>query len=406
MGSNLKTLLILAGGKEAIAGLKTAKNMNLNVVVADGDIDAPCRKYADDFIHVNIYDADKTLDAVKNYVQNNNIHGVITIAADNPISVAKVGKYLGLNAVSVETASISCDKVRMKDLFKKNNIPIPWYRQVRSPEDILKILIERPGEYVLKPVDSRGSRGVIRLSNRDKISEAYYYSISYSPAKKLILEEWLDGDQLSSESIVWGGKSFLCGLADRHYDRLPQLYPYVVEDGGETPSKYSPEINNEIDKLITAAAQAIGLINGSIKGDIVLTKKGPYIIEVAARLSGGYFSTDTIPVVYNYSIIKQVINISLGLSPEIPLAPLIPIKYQANRFLFLKPGLIKSIKYNKICDNNILLKEIYIKPGDKINLMNNHTKRAGMVLAVSNTREKAIKKCEQEIKRIIIEQVH
>ena len=34
--------------------------------------------------------------------------------------------------------------------------------------------------------------------------------------------------------------------------------------------------------------------NGTIKGDIVLVKGKPYIIEIASRLSGGWMSSDQI----------------------------------------------------------------------------------------------------------------
>ncbi len=56
-----------------------------------------------------------------------------------------------------------------------------------------------------------------------------------------------------------------------------------------------------------------GLKNGIIKGDVVLSKdKKPYIIEVACRLSGGWFSSHQIPdakisfipIIFNKCLIK------------------------------------------------------------------------------------------------------
>jgi biotin carboxylase len=401
---NIKTLLILSGGKEAISGIITAKNMDLKVVVADGDSNAPGKKYADIFLCVNIYSPKDTLNAVKIFSRKNKIDGVIAIATDNPTSVAVVANYLGLPGPSLETASISSNKVQMKDIFKKNSIPIPWYCSITSQDQLEQIIKLRPDKYVLKPSDSRGSRGVIRLSQLDKVSEAWQYSNKHSNSGILILEEWLYGEQLSSESLVWREESYLCGLADRKYDRLDDLYPYVVEDGGETPSKYSPNIDDSIDRLMTKAAVAIGLTNGSIKGDIVKTKKGLFIIEVAARLSGGYFSTDTIPNVYHYSIIEQIIKIALGLTPSLPTKPLINHKFQANRFLFLNPGKVVSIRHKKINDDELFYNDLYVKEGEIVSLINNHTKRGGMALAISNSRSKAIKKCKSAIENMLVDQ--
>lgn len=398
-----KTILILSGGVEALEGIRIAHRMGLRVAVADGNPEAPGRDLADDFLLANIYDAEDVLAAVKRYTDSNVINGVITVAADNPMSVALTTKYLNLPGPTKETAAIATNKLLMKDAFSKSKVPTAWYKSVETPADVLAVLNSRPGKYVLKPLDSRGSRGVVRLEEPIEIEKVWQSSIKHSKSQQLILEEWMEGKQLSTESIVWKGKSYLCGVADRNYDRLEKLYPYVVEDGGETPSQYSPGIDEELTELITAAAGCIGIESGSIKGDIVVTDKGLYIIEVAARLSGGYFSTHTIPNVYGINIIEQVIKIALGEEPKLPQLPLKNVAFQANRFLFLQQGKVKSIKNLPNNDPEIVVFKLYIKEGQEISSVRNHTQRGGMVLCVSDTRERAISKCKQVINDLKIE---
>ena len=398
-----KTILILSGGFEALEGIRIAHRMGLRVVVADGNPEAPGRDLADDFLLANIYDAEEVLAAVKRYTDSNVINGVITVAADNPMSVALTTKYLNLTGPSKETAAIATNKLLMKEIFAKNNLSVPWYKSVKTPDEISDILYSRSGKYVLKPIDSRGSRGVVRLSSSNEIVNAWQYSIQYSKLKQLILEEWIEGSQLSAESLVWKGKTYLCGVADRNYNKLEELYPYVVEDGGETPSRYSPDVDYKLTELMTASTRCIGLENGSIKGDIVLTDKGPYIIEVAARLSGGYFSTHTIPHVYGVNIIEQVIKIALGEIPELPQLPLKNKAFQANRFLFFPKGRVKTIKNNFSKDTETIVFKLYVKEGQKIPSIRNHTQRGGMILCVSDTRERATSKCKQIINDLKIE---
>ena len=55
------------------------------------------------------------------------------------------------------------------------------------------------------------------------------------------------------------------------------------------------------------------LVNGPIKGDIVLDKK-VYVIEIASRLSGGYFCTDQIPLTTGVDLVEQTIYFSIGRS--------------------------------------------------------------------------------------------
>ena len=40
----------------------------------------------------------------------------------------------------------------------------------------------------------------------------------------------------------------------------------------------------------------MGVTDGTVKGDIVVHKGEPYVIELAARLSGGFFCTREIPL--------------------------------------------------------------------------------------------------------------
>jgi hypothetical protein len=50
---------------------------------------------------------------------------------------------------------------------------------------------------------------------------------------------------------------------------------------------------------------------GVIKGDLIIKGGIIYVVEFAYRLSGGGFSTITIPNVYNYSLIDNAIKMGL-----------------------------------------------------------------------------------------------
>ena len=387
----MKNLLILSGGYEAIEAVNIAKKMGLNVILCDGNTKAPARKFADEFLHASIYHPKDILKAIRKYPSKKSINGVITVAADNPVSVAIVGKYLRIKCLSKKTAEIATDKLKMKKVLKKKNILIPWFRKIKNLDQLKNTISRRPSEYVLKPADSRGSRGVIRLSNLAQCKKAFKYSIKYSNSKKLILEEWIEGYQLSSESIVVNYKTYLCGLADRNYERLDELYPYVVEDGGETPSKFSSnKLTKKINSLMNKVCELINLKEGSIKGDLILSNNNLYLIEFATRLSGGLFSTHTIPQVYDYDLVKNVIKISLNEKPDLPPDPLTVKKYQANRFIFIPQGRIQKISGFPKINKNIINFNLNVKEGDLIKKITNHTMRAGGVLTVGSTRLHAI----------------
>jgi len=389
MGEIMSNILVLGGNEEAFDGIQHIKDLGHNVILCDGNPKAISRTIVDDFICANIYDEKEVVENVSKAVLNKagGIDGVMTIATDSSKSVAAIADKLGLHSYSIETADLSTNKFKMKLAFAKHGLPIPWFKKITSIDQLKETIQEhKDKEFVLKPVDSRGARGVIRINKDSNLTFAFNFSIKYSKAKELILEEWLEGHQLSTESVIWDDSYALCGVADRNYSNLDKIYPHVVEDGGETPSIFSPQINGELNDLIYKAANAIGLKRGTIKGDIVLTHKGLYIIEIAVRLSGGYFSTTTIPQVYGNDLIKASLDISLGIRPEFNQFSLKPIQYQANRFLFLKPGKIKKVDIDLSNFKKKIIKKyvLYVNKGDIINKITNHTERAGMVLCIGN----------------------
>jgi biotin carboxylase len=400
MQSSSKTILILCGGLEAVEGIQSARQMSLNVVVMDGNENCPGREYANDFICGNIYDPDEVVTSIENYKGKEHLNGVITIAADNVLSVARASEYLGLCGITARTAELSSDKYLQKINLRESGLPVPWFTMINNKIQLKNILFSNAGKYILKPVDSRGARGVVRIDTVDDIDFAYSHSISFSKSNQLILEEWIDGPQLSVESLVWNYTSYLCGVADRNYEHIANYYPFVVENGGETPSRLSPDIDYHLNELLSKAAKSIGLEKGTIKADVIVNNDVLYIIEVATRLSGGFWSTLTIPKVYGIALVEEAIKIAIGDKPQLPNLPLKNLAYQSNRFIFPPKGKVVSIIKEKLNDPHIMKDLLYVKEGTVITDIDNHTKRAGMIMAVCSTREQAIESCEQAMNRI------
>ena len=122
-----------------------------------------------------------------------------------------------------------------------------------------------------------------------------------------------------------------------------------------------------------------------------------YIIEIASRLSGGFFSTITIPLVYRINLIEKAILLSLGQKPVPPPNQLKNYCFQANRFFFPKPGIVKKIIKPNVQNLPKYVKyfELNTKIGDKIIPIANHPMRNGSVLVTGKTRRDAILHAEK-----------
>ena len=123
-------------------------------IVCDKDLNAPGFKYADYKIYGSIYSGTKLLNSVVNFNKKNKISGVIAMASDASIMVAKIANKLKLNGISLKTARLSTNKLEMKKKFQKCGISVPWFKEIKSLIQLKKILKKNKFKYIIKPIDN------------------------------------------------------------------------------------------------------------------------------------------------------------------------------------------------------------------------------------------------------------
>ena len=391
----MKTLLIVSGGVEAVPGIQRAKEMGLYVVVSDGSPTASGFEYADDCIIASTYDVNETVQKVKHYHETvGKIDGVICIASDVPLTVASVAKELDLPGIPVEVAELAMDKMAMKKKFKTDGLPMPDFVEIYGYDELINTIENWGYPIVIKPVDSRGARGVLKLTEKVDLQWAWNHSKKNSPTGRVMLEKYLKGPQISTEAIIVNGVGYPIGFSDRNYEFEDKFSPYIIENGGGFPSNIAAHYQNSISEMAIKAGLSMGITNGIAKGDMVLTEEGPKVIEIAARLSGGWFSTDQIPLGLGIDLIGSAIKLALG--EEIQKNNLLPEFHKgvAIRYFFPKPGIIKDINIPNRYENINWIHRVgfFVKLGDMIEEVTNHTKRAGFVITTGKTREIAVER--------------
>ena len=120
-------LLIIGAGIEQIYAYQTAKKMGFSVVGTDANPNAPALIYSDEKLIASTRDPQATIEAVKSLKDYKSIKGVITLANDVPYTVAYVAEVLGLPSISLQTAALSSDKLKMKNRFKDSDVNTPIF---------------------------------------------------------------------------------------------------------------------------------------------------------------------------------------------------------------------------------------------------------------------------------------
>ncbi len=402
-----KTLMIVGAGAEQVPAYESAKRRGLFVVGTDMNPDAPGLALADHVIIVSTRNAEETAEKALAFHEQHPIDGVMTIANDVPYTVACVAKAIGLRSISLEAARCVTDKFLMKQRFKGHNVACPWFARVDSPDDLIRYLDAEPNtDFVLKPVDGRGARGVLLIDNSVNVDWAIEESRRWGDSGKLILEKFIPGMQLSTESFLLNGKCYTPAIAERNYARLEQFKPNIIEDGGTIPAPIDDAMRNAIDDLILRGAAALGIHEGIVKGDLVIDEQGrPMIIELAARLSGGWFATHQIPAASGVDLVSVVISYSLG--EPIVESTLLPTCERATaiRYWFPPEGRIVSISGEAELQKSpgLISYGFFRGPGKLQPKIKMHPDRFGFAIVSADSRDDALSRIDHALASISIE---
>jgi biotin carboxylase len=183
------------------------------------------------------------------------------------------------------------------------------------------------------------------------------------------------------------------GFSDRNYEYLERYAPFFIENGGDLPSHLPASVQDKVKNLVGRAASALGITTGTVKGDIVVHQGEPYMIELAARLSGGFFCTREIPLNTGVDFIGAAIRLALGetVAPE-ELSPRrqIPV---VQRYAFPQPGKVMSVSGEEDARRLPGISDVVVtaQPGDVIPPAGDKRPSAAMVLATGDTHAAALK---------------
>lgn len=395
-----KKIMILGASILQLPAIKKAKELGLDVIAVDMDSDAI--GFQEDGIIcevISTIDTKRVLECAKKH----RIDGIMTLASDMPMcTVAAVSKELGLVGVTEETALKATNKAEMRMTLKKHGVPVPMFYRVSTKVEYLSAVkkIKSAGyRCIVKPADNSGSRGIVLLEDySDKIIEhAFNYSKAHSRGGELMVEEFMEGAEVSVETLSLHGECHVIQITDK----LTTGAPYFVEMGHSQPSLLEQQIQNKIREVATAANHAIGIKDGPSHTEIKVTKDGPKIVELGARLGGDNITTHLVPLSTGVDMVECSIRIALGEQPDY-----LP-KYQkasAIRYIETTKGDIRDITGLEIAGQIPDIRQVSIVHGIGFHAgqIKSSVDRVGFVIAQSNTVESAVESCEKAIRNIKI----
>lgn len=394
-----KKIMILGASILQLPAIQRARKMGLYVVAVDMNPDAI--GFGEAGI---IKEVISTIDvpAVLECAKKHKIDGIMTLASDMPMrTVATVANELNLIGISEDTALKATNKAVMRQALLDGNVPVPKFYKVSNKEEYKKAVINFSSPFVVKPADNSGSRGIYLVDDIDdvrSIDMAYSYSRQYSRNGDVVVEEYMVGPEVSVETLTVDGVCHIIQITDK----ITTGAPYFVEMGHTQPSQLSEETKKKIAKITKDANRAIGIDNGPSHTEIIVTKDGPKIVELGARLGGDCITTHLVPLSTGIDMVESCIKIALGEKPDIRAKI---DKVSAVRYFSQSDGAIKKISGVKEAQQLCGVKQISIvqKVGETINGIKNSSDRIGFVVMQSDSHQNIDELHNKVLEKITIE---
>ena len=275
----IPSILVVGAGPLQLPAIHEARALGIRSIAVDANPSAVGLALCDAPYVVDILDAD----AVCAIARRENIDGILTLCTDAPVStVAEVGQRLGLTVLSPQAAARATDKRLMREAFRSAGAPSPRTHLVHSLADARVAAQSLGFPVVLKIGRGSGSRGVYRIDDPDAMQAAYVRCRDWQKEGALLLEEWVDGEEVSVEGYCTDRGRSIVAITDKFL--FPGASP--VEIGHCQPSIHTPLREQQIHSAVQAGLGALDLTWCAFHAEIKVSKKGAQLIEIGARLGG------------------------------------------------------------------------------------------------------------------------
>ncbi|NLG02818.1 MAG: ATP-grasp domain-containing protein [Clostridia bacterium] len=389
----MKKLMILGAGIYQVPLIKKAKELGLYTIAVSIKGNYPGFAFADEVCYVDTTD----IDAVLALAKEKQIDGICTSGTDVAIpAIGKVCDEMGLPGISYQAALMASNKSDMKRCFMEHGVSTAKYFIAHSENEAMDFMDQLEFPVIFKAVDTSGSRGIMRVNEKDvdQVRKAIENIKSVTKKDFFIIEEFIEGVEFGAQALIAKGElKFVMPHGD---------YVFVgdtgVPVGHYVPYDLPEDVFKESIRQVKLSAQAMQLDNCAMNVDFILKEDQVYMLEVGAR-AGATCLCEMVEIYYQTDFYKMIIQTALGEElSSINFDHCVP--NVCKLFLAEKTGIIEQIEIPKIEDDRIFDLSFDYQPGDHVKKFRIGPDRIGQIIVKGKTLEEAVELMEAVMKDV------
>ena len=281
-----KKLLFVGASGHFEPAIRKAQEMGAYAIVINNNPNAMGKQYADLAADVDTY----VVEDIVRFAQEQKVDGLFTSWNDmNLFHTQAAAEQLGLPFFATkEQLDALVFKYDFKLTCRQYGVPVTPEYYVGG--DLQQADIDKfQYPVIFKPVDSGGTRGMTVLHSADGVWQAYQKALAPSASKTVVVEKYLrNGNLVVFDLVIQNDKVYLACAMDRCIVRtsesaVPLAISYMY------PSKYIDVIEKQVLQPITDMIHGLGIHNGIISFDGMISEGQLYLIETQFRWGGTHF---------------------------------------------------------------------------------------------------------------------
>lgn len=295
----MKTIAIIGASFGQRKLFDKAKELGLRTIAFAWENGATCKDIADRFYPISIMETDEIVRICK----EENVCGVISNCSDiTAEAVSKITTLMEMPGIPYNSFLNMKNKSFMRELTSGiDELSMPWYFRYHG---------ELPVSYpcVVKPCTGSSKKGVSYVLNEDEYFSAIKYAQETTDGD-IIVEEFIDGQEVSVEAISCDGQHFVIQITDKESTGAP----HFVEIGHHQPSLLPMAVKEKIKRVVVRILSEINFGTGASHTEIKVGANGHiYLIEVNPRGGGDEISNTLVEKSTDFDYVKAMLEAAVG----------------------------------------------------------------------------------------------